>query len=342
MFVGNAILFHCPLPARQHVSNKWFAHATKYAYCVRFVVLDSASAARVIMSVRVRTVATKRWVVEWWNSASGAECTGEAIVKSSRMMVQRRVIYRSKVLACMERVNMPQVVHRLQCQPSGPFIVCSSFDRGTLGPSGSEGRCSASIARLHACKRYHTYNCSASDEAKGEQEEPEGASLVGDDDYYMSAALEQAQRAYQDGEVPIGAVIVSPDGRIISEAYNTTEKDDDPTCHAEMNCIRNACHLLQGWRLLDCTLYVTLEPCPMCAGAILQARVGTLVYGAKNTLLGADGSWIRMLNSGALSEDVDTQGPPVHPFHPSLCIRRGVREGECAALMKDFFKSRRM
>ena len=147
---------------------------------------------------------------------------------------------------------------------------------------------------------------------------------------FMDQAIEQAGIAYSSGEVPVGAVLVNPGGEIVSRAYNKTETEGDPTSHAEMNCIRQAAGMRGGWRLLDCTLYVTLEPCPMCAGAILQSRVGTVVYGARNALLGADGSWIRMF---------DRQPP--HPFHPRIQVVPGVREEECARLLKDFFRDRR-
>ena len=117
-----------------------------------------------------------------------------------------------------------------------------------------------------------------------------------DDEHYMAMAVEQAREAYVAGEVPVGAILVDQSsGQVIARARNRTEQDCDPTSHAEMACIRHASKVLGRWRLLDCTLYVTLEPCPMCAGAILQSRLGTVVYGAPNKLLGADGSWIQML-----------------------------------------------
>lgn len=156
------------------------------------------------------------------------------------------------------------------------------------------------------------------------------------DETFMNMALEQAQEAFSKGEVPVGAVLVAPSGRVISASHNTTETDHDPTCHAEMSCIRKACAESQGWRLLDCTLYVTLEPCPMCAGAILQSRVGTVVYGASNPLLGADGSWIRMF---PLDGHVDGRNP--HPFHPDIVVRRGVCAEACASIMQKFFRMRR-
>lgn len=154
------------------------------------------------------------------------------------------------------------------------------------------------------------------------------------DEWYMRMALQQANEAFALGEVPVGAVLVAPSGHVISSSHNTTETDHDPTCHAEMKCIRQACAVSQGWRLLDCTLYVTLEPCPMCAGAILQSRVGTLVYGAPNPLLGADGSWIQMFPSDECADST-------HPFHPGIVVRRGVCADECASIIKMFFRMRR-
>ena len=101
----------------------------------------------------------------------------------------------------------------------------------------------------------------------------------------MSLAITEAELAAQQQEVPVGAVLVLGD-QVISSAHNQTEQTGNPTAHAEMLCIQEAASKLGGWRLLDSTLYVTLEPCPMCAGALLQSRVGTVVYGAKNSLLG--------------------------------------------------------
>ncbi|MCO5576046.1 hypothetical protein L7F22_029853 [Adiantum nelumboides] len=109
---------------------------------------------------------------------------------------------------------------------------------------------------------------------------------------FMGEALCEARKAAASGEVPVGAVLVSQ-GRVVARAYNCVEKENDPTAHAEMICIRNTARRLGGWRLLNSILYVTLEPCPMCAGALLQARVGAVVWGAQNSLLGADGSWVR-------------------------------------------------
>ncbi|KAG7667831.1 hypothetical protein Ndes2526B_g01768 [Nannochloris sp. 'desiccata'] len=196
------------------------------------------------------------------------------------------------------------------------------------------------------------------------------------DEHYMQLALDQAQLAYKAGEVPVGAIIVSPTGDVIAAAHNVTERDGDPTAHAEMLCIRHATGKAKStWRLLDATMYVTLEPCPMCAGALLQARIGRVVYGAKNGLLGADGSWINMMRGGRegsrgnsgkgptvledssrsnTGEDGDDggrgneeQGNPSssgvqqphrpHPFHPDLQVDTGILEEQCSGLMKVFF-----
>lgn len=111
----------------------------------------------------------------------------------------------------------------------------------------------------------------------------------------MTAALDQAHLAAQQQEVPVGAVLVL-NSQVVATAYNQTEQTGNPTAHAEMLCIQQAALKLGGWRLLDCTLYVTLEPCPMCAGALLQSRVGTVVYGARNTLLGDLQVWLLIIS----------------------------------------------
>ncbi|KAL9861530.1 TRNA(adenine(34)) deaminase [Arabidopsis thaliana] len=162
------------------------------------------------------------------------------------------------------------------------------------------------------------------------------------DEIFMREALVEAKKAADTWEVPVGAVLVH-DGKIIARGYNLVEELRDSTAHAEMICIREGSKALRSWRLADTTLYVTLEPCPMCAGAILQARVNTLVWGAPNKLLGADGSWIRLFpgGEGNGSEASEKPPPPVHPFHPKMTIRRGVLESECAQTMQQFFQLRR-
>ncbi|KAB5538270.1 hypothetical protein DKX38_015803 [Salix brachista] len=163
------------------------------------------------------------------------------------------------------------------------------------------------------------------------------------DEMFMREALLDAKKAANSWEVPVGAVLVHH-GKIIARGYNLVEELRDSTAHAEMICIREASNKLRSWRLSETTLYVTLEPCPMCAGAILQARINTLVWGAPNKLLGADGSWIRLFpdgQDGNGSELADKPAAPVHPFHPKMTIRRGILELECANVMQQFFQLRR-
>ncbi|OIW02241.1 hypothetical protein TanjilG_15124 [Lupinus angustifolius] len=162
------------------------------------------------------------------------------------------------------------------------------------------------------------------------------------DEMFMKEALLEAMKAADTWEVPVGAVLVQ-NGKVIARGCNLVEELRDSTAHAEMICIREASGLLRTWRLSDTTLYVTLEPCPMCAGAILQARIDTVVWGAPNKLLGADGSWIRLFPDGgeSSSEPRDIPPAPVHPFHPRIKIRRGVLASECADAMQQFFQLRR-
>ncbi|KAL0408802.1 UNVERIFIED_CONTAM: tRNA(adenine(34)) deaminase, chloroplastic [Sesamum radiatum] len=163
------------------------------------------------------------------------------------------------------------------------------------------------------------------------------------DEMFMREALLEAQKAADNWEVPVGAVLVHK-GKIIARGCNLVEELRDSTAHAEMICIREGSNMLRTWRLSEATLYVTLEPCPMCAGAILQARIDTVVWGAPNKLLGADGSWIRLFPSGDGGNDLeqaDKPAAPRHPFHPKIIIRRGVLAAECADAMQQFFKLRR-
>ncbi len=138
---------------------------------------------------------------------------------------------------------------------------------------------------------------------------------------FMRAAIAQAKLAAKKGEVPVGAVIVR-DGEIIARAYNTREKDKNALCHAEIKAIRKACKKLGGWRLTRCELYVTLEPCPMCAGAIINSRIVSVYYGAKDKKAGAFGTLF----------DMNTMGLNHVPE-----IVGGVMEEACAGLLSDFF-----
>jgi tRNA(adenine34) deaminase len=147
------------------------------------------------------------------------------------------------------------------------------------------------------------------------------------DIFFMNQALEEAKKAFNQEEVPIGAVLVK-DHEVIARAHNSVETFKDATMHAELLCIRKGSLYLQNWRLLNTTLYVTLEPCSMCLGALLLARVTRIVWGASDIRHGACGSWVNLLELK-------------HPTH-SLEIEKGVLEPQCALLLKDFFRLRRV
>ena len=148
-----------------------------------------------------------------------------------------------------------------------------------------------------------------------------------DDVYFMQQAIELAKSAAKLGEVPVGALIVnSESGEIISKAYNFRENSKKATAHAEVLAIENACQKLSSWRLSGYTLYVTLEPCPMCAGALINSRIDRLVFGAKDALAGCCGSVINF-NS--------------YPFNHAFELTEGVCEDECAELLKSFFADKR-
>lgn len=141
----------------------------------------------------------------------------------------------------------------------------------------------------------------------------------------MREALAQARIAFAAGEVPVGAVIARG-GQIVACGYNRREALQNALSHAETEAIGAACHALHTWRLTDCTLYVTLEPCPMCAGAILNARIGRVVYGARDPSLGACGSVADLF---------------AMPFGNEPVVRSGVLKTECAALLTRFFQELR-
>ena len=143
---------------------------------------------------------------------------------------------------------------------------------------------------------------------------------------YMSLALELAREAAAMGEVPVGCVIAGPDGAVIGRGRNRREESGDATAHAELEAIRQACAALGDWRLTGCTLFVTLEPCPMCTGAIINARIPTVVFGAREALSGSCGSVIDLF-----SERYGHR-PAVYP---------GVCREACAALLQDFFRDKR-
>ena len=143
---------------------------------------------------------------------------------------------------------------------------------------------------------------------------------------YMKEALKQAKKAYALGEVPIGCVIVH-EGKIIGRGYNRRNTDKNTLAHAEITAINKASKVIGDWRLEECTLYVTLEPCQMCAGAIVQARMGRVVIGAMNPKAGCAGSILNLLE--------------MPEFNHQVNVERGVLEEECSAMLSEFFKKLR-
>ena len=145
------------------------------------------------------------------------------------------------------------------------------------------------------------------------------------DELYMREALKEAERAAKKDEVPVGAVVMRG-GKIIARAHNLREHKKDPSAHAEFIAMTKTARRLRGWRLIDCTLYVTLEPCPMCAGLIINSRIPRVVFGAYDKKAGALGS-VYDLNEGRLNHRCELSG--------------GVLEEQCAQIIKDYFKRKR-
>lgn len=146
------------------------------------------------------------------------------------------------------------------------------------------------------------------------------------DEEMMLKALEQAEKAFELGECPVGAVITDKNGEIIAEGYNRRETDNSPTAHAEIIAIESAAKKLGSWRLSECTLYVTLEPCPMCAGAIINSRIKRVVYGAFDEKGGACSSVINLFEL---------------PFNHSPMVRSRILEKECSEILTKFFQTLR-
>ena len=146
---------------------------------------------------------------------------------------------------------------------------------------------------------------------------------------YMKRAVELAELAGSMGEIPVGAVVVKREtGEIVAEGYNRRESDKNALAHAELIAINEACKKLGGWRLIGCDLYVTLEPCPMCAGAILNSRISRVVYGSPDTRFGGCGTTIDVISNNALKREVEVVG--------------GVLADECLGLLKAFFQRMRL
>ena len=144
---------------------------------------------------------------------------------------------------------------------------------------------------------------------------------IGTPEYYMSLALAQARLAFERGEVPVGAIIVK-DGKIIASGFNLRETNHCATAHAELLAIEAACRAVDGWRLSNCDLYVTLEPCPMCSGAIINARLGRVFIGALDSKAGAVRSVASLFEM---------------PFNHKPVVTCGILEQECAAILSSFF-----
>ncbi len=151
--------------------------------------------------------------------------------------------------------------------------------------------------------------------------------LLSEDEKYMREAVRQAKKAYALGEVPIGCVIVH-DGKIIGRGYNRRNTDKSTLAHAEITAIRKASRVIGDWRLEDCTLYVTLEPCQMCAGAIVQARIPKVVMACMNPKAGCAGSVLNILDTPQFNHQVESV--------------QGVMEEECSRMLKTFFKELRI
>ncbi len=143
---------------------------------------------------------------------------------------------------------------------------------------------------------------------------------------YMKEALREADKAFEKGEAPVGAIIVK-EGKIIARAYNLREKNLDPTAHAEILAIRKAAGKLDGWRLSGCDMYVTLEPCAMCAGAIIQARISRVFFGADDPKAGAAGSVVNLFEERRFNHRVE--------------VEAGIMKEECSQILKDFFRNLR-
>lgn len=144
--------------------------------------------------------------------------------------------------------------------------------------------------------------------------------------FYMNEALELAKEAFENGEVPVGCIIVDEAGNIIGKGRNRRETNNDATSHAEIEAIRMACMHRKNWRLCGCSIYVTLEPCPMCAGAIINSRLSSLYYGAKEEHSGSCGSVLNLF---------------LEPYGHEPKIIGGILQEECSSILKCFFENKR-
>jgi tRNA(adenine34) deaminase len=159
------------------------------------------------------------------------------------------------------------------------------------------------------------------------------------DEHYMQQALKEARKAYADDEVPIGAVIVMED-KIIARGYNQTERLTDPTAHAEIIALTSAFNYLGSKYLGVATIYITVEPCLMCAGALYWSKIGRVVYGAEDEKNGYRRGLRLEDLPGSRPQGINAPGP--WPFHPKTTLVGGILKEECARLMQEFFQSKRM
>jgi tRNA(adenine34) deaminase len=153
------------------------------------------------------------------------------------------------------------------------------------------------------------------------------------DEYFMLQALKEAKKAYEEGEVPVGAIITL-DGKIISRGHNQVERLNDPTAHAEIIALTSAFNFIGSKYLPDATIYITIEPCLMCTGALYWSKIQKVVYGAADTKNG----YRKYVTPCPSLEEI---GIAPRPFHPKTIVIDGILPDECATLMKDFFKERR-
>ena len=147
-----------------------------------------------------------------------------------------------------------------------------------------------------------------------------------DHEFYMRAAIELAREAAADGEAPVGCLVVDSGGAVIGRGRNRREKDKDATAHAEIEAISGACKATGDWRLSGCSLYVTLEPCPMCAGAVIMSRLDKVFFGARDEFTGSCGSVVNLF---------------MEDYRHSTQVTGGILEDECSALLSGFFKELR-
>lgn len=147
-----------------------------------------------------------------------------------------------------------------------------------------------------------------------------------DKEFFMREALTEARKAFEKDEVPVGAIILK-EGKIIARAHNLKENKGDATRHAEMECISEATQVIGNWWLEDCDIYVTMEPCPMCAGALINSRIRKLYYGAKDPKSGCCGSVVDLCSPGLFNHNIEVEG--------------GVLEKECGDILSEFFRKKR-